>query len=138
MIIDGLPSGTYTVTASDVRDNTGVAILTSANSATFHVPVPDVDEFTDLSRLTVYPNPVMPNSKHLGRVTFDNLPSSTAIRIYDYNGQLVRTIHETEPGRGRKLWYLDNDEHDSIASGVYIYVVESPNDSRIGRIAVVR
>jgi len=138
MTIDSLPPGTYTVTASDVRDDTGVTILTSANSATFHVPVPDVDEFTDLSRLAVYPNPVMPNSKHLGRVTFDNLPPSTAISIHDYSGQLVRILHETETERGRKLWYLDNDEHDDIASGVYIYVAECPNDSRMGKIAVIR
>jgi hypothetical protein len=138
LTVDDLPQGIYTVTASGVRDATGVPISTDSNSAMFLVPAPDVHDWTDLNRMVVYPNPVMPNSRHPGRITFDNLPPAATIRIYSYNGQLVRTLDEPEPGRSRKLWYLDNDQHQGIASGTYIYIVECISDRKVGKLAVVR
>ena len=137
-LLDGLPQGTYTITVSGVRDATGVPISTDSSSATFHVPAPDVRDWLDLSRMVVYPNPVMPNSRHPGRITFDNLPPASTIRIYNYNGQFIRTLDGTESGRSREFWYLDNDQQQDVASGIYIYIVECTGDRKVGKLAVVR
>jgi hypothetical protein len=137
-LVDGLPQGAYTITVSGIRDATGVPISADDNSATFHVSAPDVRDWPDLSRMVVYPNPVMPNSRHPGRITFANLPPATTVHIYNYNGQLIRSLGENEPDRGRKLWYLDNEQHQDVASGIYIYIVESASDRKMGKLAVVR
>ena len=136
--IDDLPQGTYTITVSGVRDTSGVPISANNDSAMFHVPALNVHDWTDLSRMVVYPNPVMPNSRHPGRIVFDSLPSATTVCIYNYNGQLVRRLDKAESGRSRKFWYLDNEEHQDVASGIYIYIVQCAGDRRVGKLAVVR
>jgi hypothetical protein len=138
LTMDDLPQGVYTVTVVGCRDATDVPISADGDSAIFHVLAPDISDWPDLSHMLIYPNPVMPNSHHPGRVTFGNLPSDTSIRIYSYNGQLVRSLDEAEQGTSKKLWYLDNNQHQDIASGIYIYVVECANDKKMGKLAVVR
>ena len=135
---DHLQQGDYTITVFGVRDTTGVLISAHDNSAAFHVPAQDTVDSSDLSRMIVYPNPVMPNSRHSSQITFDNLPPATTIRIYSYDGQLVRDLGEVEPGRSRKFWYLDNNQHQDVSSGVYIYVIQSAGNEKKGKIAVVR
>jgi hypothetical protein len=88
--------------------------------------------------MTVYPNPVMPNSRHPGWIAFDNLPPATNIQIYNYNGELIRSLDEDKPGSSRKLWYLDNDQHEDVASGIYVYIIEWAGDSKTGKLSVVR
>jgi hypothetical protein len=136
--IGHLSQGVYTVTASGIRDTTGVVISADADHAAFHVPASDAREWSDLSSLLVYPNPVMPSSRHYSRITFDNLPTAAAIRIYDCSGQLTRDLGQVQPGRSSKFWYLDNDQHQDVASGTYIYVVESEGNTRVGKVAVIR
>ncbi len=136
--MNNLIQGIYTVTASGVRDATGVPISTVSNTATFHVPAPDVSEWSDLSHVRAYPNPVMPSSHHPGRIIFDNLPPDSSIRIYDRNGQLVRKLDEAESARGSMIWYLVNDQNRDVASGIYIYIIKSDSDKRVGKLAVVR
>jgi len=138
LTIDGLAQGEYKITAAGVWDTTGVPIFSHSNSATFHVPSLETSAWTDLSSMIVYPNPVMPGSRHSELVTFGNLPSAAAVRIYSYDGQLVRDLGEVESGHSRKLWYLGNDQHQNVASGVYVYIVEFAGHSTAGRIAVIR
>lgn len=138
LTVDGLSQGGHTITASGVWDATGVLISSNSNSATFHVPATEMSVWSDLNSMIVYPNPVMPGSRHSELVTFDNLPSATAVHIYSYDGQLVRDLERVEPGQSSRLWYLDNDQHQDVASGIYIYIVEFGSDSRAGKIAVIR
>jgi len=133
-----LPQGLYTATVSDIRDASGVAIPADANSTTFHVPGPDVHIWSDLSHIVVYPNPIMPSSRHPGRMTFGNLPPDTTIRIYDCNGQFVRDLSEGKSTGSGIIWYLDNDDHREVASGTYIYIAEWKQNIRMGKLAVIR
>ncbi|MFC1717410.1 S8 family serine peptidase [Candidatus Poribacteria bacterium] len=138
LTVDDLSQGGHTITASGVWDTTGVLISANDNSAAFHVPATEISVWSDLSSMIVYPNPVMPSSRHSALVTFGNLPPATTISIYSYGGQLVRDLGEVESGQDRKFWYLDNNQHQDVASGTYIYVVESAGDSKTGKIAVIR
>lgn len=133
-----LSPGIHKVTASDIRDTTGVVISNNANAAIFSVPYASIGEWSDLGSMKVYPNPVMPALKHSARVTFENLPSDTEIRIYGSDGQLVREISKEFTHNNKKYWYLDNDQSQNVAGGTYIYIAKCSNDSRTGKIAIIR
>lgn len=138
LTLEDLRQGIYNIAASGVRDATGVPISENENTATFQVKAPDIHDWTDLSHITIYPNPVMPDSRHPGRVTFDNLPPDTTIRIYTCNGQLVRSLDEIGTPRSKIIWYLDNHQHRGVAGGIYIYIAECIGDRKIGKLAVIR
>ena len=84
------------------------------------------------SEMIVYPNPARGN-----QITFDRLPASTRIYIYDVAGNriasLVPTEDDTAGNRCRKVWFLDG-----ISNGVYIYVLETETGRQVGKLSVIR
>lgn len=105
----------------------------------------------------VYPNPATPSS--MGdfqplnpnsedptgvRVNFANLPQAeNAIKIYTLDGDLVQEIqHNGFTSGGEASWNLVSRNGQEIVSGIYLYTVQSPGDSRfedfIGKFVVVR
>jgi hypothetical protein len=77
------------------------------------------------------------------RVTFTNLPMAhNSIKIYTISGDLVQTLdHEGLSGSGHCSWNLMSLNGQEVVSGVYLYSVESDNDSFedfIGKFVVVR
>lgn len=68
---------------------------------------------------------------------FQNIPDQCTIRIYTLAGNLVQTLEHTS-GTGSERWNLLSDERQQIASGIYIYHVESPYGQKIGRFAVIK
>lgn len=77
------------------------------------------------------------------RVVFTNLPmASNSIKIYTVSGDLVQTLeHNGLSGSGDLSWNLMSRNGQEIVSGVYLYSVESDNDSFedfIGKFVVVR
>ncbi|MEW6096357.1 MAG: T9SS type A sorting domain-containing protein [bacterium] len=85
-----------------------------------------------LDKLIVYPNPARE------QVTFgDNLPGQIRVRIFNVAGE---EVYEYEGASGGKwTWYLRNKENDKVASGIYIYVISTPDgDKKVGKIGVVR
>ena len=84
------------------------------------------------SAVIVYPNPARGD-----RVTFDWLAANSQIDIYDVSGKLMKSLSPSEIGhfgnRCRLMWKLDG-----VSSGVYIYVVESESERKIGKITVLR
>ena len=101
----------------------------------------------------VVPNPyVVSNawqqSRLIRRLRFINLPNQCTIRIFNLSGELVRTLlhaETTAEGKGvannaggDEWWNLLNENRDLVASGVYIFHVESAVGSQIGKFAVVR
>ncbi|OGH64005.1 MAG: hypothetical protein A3I06_11750 [Candidatus Lindowbacteria bacterium RIFCSPLOWO2_02_FULL_62_12] len=85
-----------------------------------------------------YPNPFKPNSG-LGhtQVFFDNLPDGARIRIYDVSGQIVDEI-DMVVGTGRAVWDATNKHGISVASGVYIYMIEGGGARKIGKVMVIK
>lgn len=82
-----------------------------------------------LAEVIVYPNPV----EACNQVTFDKLPAGTNIYIYDVSGNRIASFTRTEHERDRRVWELFG-----ISSGVYIYVLASETDKRIGKLSVIR
>ena len=66
--------------------------------------------------------------------TLDKLPAGTDIYIYDVSGNRIAAFPRTEHGRDRRVWSLSG----SVSSGVYIYVLSSEKDRRVGKFSVIR
>jgi hypothetical protein len=108
------------------------------------------------TNIYVYPNPatrealaeyqqLFPNNEDPTgvRVTFTNLPMAVnTIQIYTASGDLVQTIpHDGTTGSGHVSWNLMSRNGQEIVSGVYLYSVESDDDSfenYVGKFVVVR
>ena len=135
---EALLPGSYQLRASGIRDATGVEISPARNSATFSVPPPEENQWTDLTYMTVCPNPVLPNSRDSNYVTFTHLPPDTTVRIYSSSGHLVKSLEKDDLAGPTKTWYLDNTQQRDVASGIYIYVASSGSKRRIGKIAIIR
>jgi hypothetical protein len=81
------------------------------------------------------------------RLKFINLPAECTIRVFNLNGELVRTIiHHatTEDGLvvndagGDEWWDLLSENRQLVASGVYIFHVQSDVGEQVGKFVVVR
>jgi hypothetical protein len=68
-----------------------------------------------------YPSPFRPGDGATG-IMFDRIPPETAVRIFTMDGQRVKTL--TTDGDGRVQWDLTNEDGNSVASGVYLVLVE--------------
>ncbi len=84
------------------------------------------------ANISVYPNPAKGNY-----VVFDKLPSGSNLHIYDVNGNRIAILRPEDDlhtaSRCRKIWSLEN-----VSSGIYIYVLESDMDRKIGKISVLK
>lgn len=86
------------------------------------------------------------------RLKFINLPGDCTIRIFNLNGELVKTIkhHHTyapdeETGYqvknnagGDEWWDLLSENRQLVASGVYIFHVQSDVGEQVGKFVVIR
>ena len=67
---------------------------------------------------------------------FQDVPDECTIRIYTLAGDLVKTIDHS--GTGAAYWDLLSSEQIQVASGIYIYHIDSPYGERLGRFAVIK
>jgi hypothetical protein len=106
---------------------------------------------SDLEKIKVVPNPyIVANSwepRNLyssGRGTrelhFIHLPMKCTIRIFNIQGQLVRTLeHKSTIWNGTEIWDMLSKDKLDIAYGVYIYHVKAPGiGEKIGKFAVIK
>ncbi|MFA6548300.1 MAG: Ig-like domain-containing protein, partial [Candidatus Margulisiibacteriota bacterium] len=89
-----------------------------------------------LESVYAFPVPFVPRDGHT-RITFTNLMSTCTIRIYTISGSLVKTIQETD-GDGQANWDVKNDSGQDVVSGVYIFHVKSGDQTKVGKIAIIR
>jgi hypothetical protein len=101
----------------------------------------------DLSRVGVRPNPykkaaLFDNRSQVydHKLVFYNLPPQCKITILDVSGQIIDVINFTsnDPSKGSVFWDMFSKDGIEVASGVYIYVVESPTMSHVGQFAILR
>ena len=70
---------------------------------------------------------------------FQRLPSECTIRIYNLAGDLMRTLnHYDDDGSGMCEWNLRSTANRQVASGMYLYHVESGYGEYVGRFAVIK
>ena len=114
----------YQIEALQLADIHGADLAEDARMLTILLPESTLEE------VIVYPNPVAT----CNRVTFDKLPAGTNIYIYDVSGTCIAAFPRTEHGRDRRVWELSG----SVSSGVYIYVLSSEKQRRVGKLSVIR
>ena len=115
------------------------------------------DSLTKLSlNVKVVPNPYVfynewEQKRFPRKLKFINLPHRCTIRIFNLNGELVKTLlhtHTYEPEQGQEQilndaggdewWDMLNEERQFIASGIYIYHVQSTIGEQISKLVVIR
>lgn len=113
----------YQIEALQLSDIYGASLADDANTLTITFSAPT------LAEVIVYPNP----AEECNQVTFDRLPTRTSIYIYDVSGNCVASLMRTEREKDRRFWDLTG-----ISSGVYVYVLSSETDQRVGKLSVIR
>jgi hypothetical protein len=99
--------------------------------------------------IIVVPNPYNANLEFpdgfigaVDKIYFKNLPAPCTIRIYTAAGTLVKTIDNelaaTSPLAASIGWNMANDYNQLVASGVYIYTVESDAGNHVGKFIIIR
>lgn len=71
-------------------------------------------------------------------VKFIHLPKKCTIRILTLVGDVVATLEHDDPVRGELDWNLLSGANRALASGVYIFIVESDLGKQIGKFALIR
>ncbi len=112
----------YQIEALQLSDIHGADLEDGATTLTITLPS------AKLTETIVYPNPV-----EYDQVTFDNLPVGTNIYIYDVSGNCIASFAKTEREREKKVWNVSG-----ISSGIYIYVLSSDSDRRVGKLSIIR
>ena len=107
---------------------------TSKVTYTFTSPAPLAGAEQDAvsaKKVGVFPNPYyasnLAESNRFDRfVTFNNLPKTAVIRIFNLAGQLVRTLEKNSANQFLR-WDLMNARNYPVASGIYIAYVDLPD-----------
>ncbi len=101
----------------------------------------------DVSRIGVRPNPYKKTALFDNRsqvydhkIVFYNLPPQCKITILDVSGQIIDVINfvSNDPSKGSVFWDMFSKDGIEVASGVYIYVVQSPTGNHVGQFAILR
>lgn len=87
----------------------------------------------DVSGAKAYPVPF--KSTLHDHMTFSGLGSSAKVRIYTTSGIKV---FETETTAGSFDWRVVNSANEKLASGVYFYIIESPDAKKEGKIVIIQ
>jgi hypothetical protein len=94
--------------------------------------------------ISVVPNPYRGSAEwelpYSDRIAFTHLPPICDIRIYTLGGDHIVTLQHRSFGgdSGEEYWDLKNGEGRLVASGLYVYVVQTSDDQAIGKFAIIR
>ncbi|MGE5315735.1 MAG: hypothetical protein ACM3Q4_13665 [Acidobacteriota bacterium] len=100
-----------------------------------------------VANVGVRPNPYKRAALHDNRALvydhkmfFYNLPSPCKITIVDVAGQIVDEINfsSANPNVGSTFWDMFSKDGIEVASGLYIYIVESGSQKKVGHFAILR
>lgn len=128
-----LGQGFASAQSSSYRNAGGFVYQTVVEAA----PLPN-----DLREVYVYPSPFKPNSPgrfQADKLTFKRLPAEAVIRIFTIAGKQIAELHKTNGGVDYYEWSPVNDDGQRLASGVYVYLITSPDKSKVkGKFAIIR
>lgn len=69
---------------------------------------------------------------------FTHLPSKCTIRIFTIGGDIVATLHHENQTVGEYDWDMLSESNRTIASGLYVFTVESEFGTQTGKFVVIR
>ena len=73
------------------------------------------------------------------RIAFTNLPAMSTIYVYTSAGDLVKKLVHESPTSGTLFWNMLNESNQSVAYGLYVYIVEADDgQSKIGKFALIK
>jgi hypothetical protein len=73
------------------------------------------------------------------RICWQNLPMTATIRIYTLTGDLVQTLHHNSAeANSETCWNLITRNDQLMVSGIYLYHIESPVGTKVGKFAVIK
>jgi hypothetical protein len=101
-----------------------------------------------LAAIRVVPNPYIVSSLYeeefgvsrrepIRQLKFNNLPPRCTITIFTMDGDRIKTIHH-DSDNGTETWDMRGDGGREIASGVYIFLVQTDAGERVDRFAVIK
>lgn len=88
-----------------------------------------------LTDLRVFPNPARV-ARGDTAITFDAILGGD-LKIFNSAGRLVLE-KSFDPAQTNFVWDLKNNDGKSVASGVYVYVLDSAGEQRTGKIGIIR
>ena len=96
--------------------------------------VGQVPQSTTAESARVFPNPYYTSRD--GFVTIDSVPPGARVRIFTLRGEQVLDVKANSTGI--LTWSGTNGSGRSVASGVYLVMVESGGSNKILKLAVIR
>ena len=151
---DGIVDGTIPPVRADTL---GVWWLDEANALWVKLPNSSVDlagkrvtastaHFTtfaligqsasDLSNAYAFPVPFRPKLGH-ATITFTGLGQNSRIRVFTIGGALVADMTSTSVN-GQLIWLPRTSDGKSLASGVYLYVIQDGSNTAKGKLMVIQ
>ena len=82
-----------------------------------------------MTKVHAVPNPFVVGGQEKDQIGFYGLPRKCTIRIFSYSGQLVRKIEHDVPIYSVAWLQVTRNDQD-IASGIYFYVVTTPDGQK--------
>ncbi|OGS21078.1 MAG: hypothetical protein A2252_04075 [Elusimicrobia bacterium RIFOXYA2_FULL_39_19] len=129
-------SNSIIITGSyDYPDNggsQGTCFLLNYNNEDFAL---DFEAEDNLNTVKAYPNPFKISGAD-NKISFTNLTTQVTIKIFNIAGELVKTLESTN---GLAIWDVKNEIDESVASGVYVYIITNPQgEKKTGKIAIIK
>jgi len=117
---------------SGVHSAEGVALDSANGTALVEATALTLDD------VYVYPNPFKGvGANGTNCVMFAGLTREATIYVFTLQGRLVTKLVGVNSDGGLP-WCLDNDEGESVASGIYLYTVDDGHQTRRGKLAILR
>ena len=99
----------------------------------------------DVANVGVRPNPFKKSALHDNasqpfdhKLLFYNLPPQCKITILDVAGQIIDEINFSDATKGSYFWDMFSKDGIEVASGLYIYLVESSAGKKVGYFSILR
>ncbi|MBI3550469.1 MAG: T9SS type A sorting domain-containing protein [Elusimicrobia bacterium] len=127
------PSSGVCVPLSTSLDSNRMMLFAQTNHLS-DFQIAQVNPSDSVNNIRIFPNPF--NSSDQSYVTFDHLPASARVRVYTLRGNLV--LDGEANAAGILTWGATNPNSRSVASGIYLVVVESNGQREVRKLAVVR
>lgn len=90
----------------------------------------------NLTSVYAYPNPWDARRSSKRQITIANMPDTASVKIFTLSGYWVKTL---TPANGLAVWDLTTDGGDSVASGLYFYLVKTTGGTVArGKIAIIK
>ena len=122
--------GSATMNAGNTELSGGDYSVTPAFNAPSKPPKENLDT------AYAYPNPCKVYEGDT-EIKFADLTKDAEIKIYTISGKLVKILDKTTD-TSEQAWDLKNGVGQSVASGVYIYIIKNGSMAKRGKVVVIR